>query len=112
MRLEIDKVLKRYNIRGMTPTAPFIDETSLPLSEMPPKMFITGAGSLMNVHFSGAEKSFLEELFWNHMLQNGIYLAQRGFVALNIEISASNVEEFVEAINSFCERWQQFLAST
>lgn len=112
MGIGINRVLEQHNVKGSIPIAPVLDEASLLPSESPPKMFITGAGSLMNVHFSGPGKGLLEELFWHHMLQNGIYLAQRGFIALSIEITFSNIEEFDSAVDSFCQKWQHILTST
>jgi glutamate-1-semialdehyde 2,1-aminomutase len=112
MTLEVDKVIRKYNIKGVTPIAPIMDEASIPASEAPPRMFITGAGSLMNIHFTGPEKELLHSLFWHHMLQHNIYLAQRGFIALNIEITLDDVQEFVKVVEAFCQKWQQCLATT
>jgi glutamate-1-semialdehyde 2,1-aminomutase len=112
MTLEIDKVLRRLNVRGVTPITPILDEAILPLAERPPRMFITGAGSLMTIHFSGPEKEMLQGLFWHHMLQSGIYLAQRGFIALSIEITPPDVQKFVDAVEAFCQKWQQQLISS
>ncbi len=112
MTLEVDKVIRKYNIRGVIPIAPIIDESSIPPLEAPPKMFVTGAGSLMNIHFTGPEKDLLQALFWHHMLQNGIYLAQRGFIALNLEITPQDVNQFVKAVDNFCQTWQDWLTST
>jgi glutamate-1-semialdehyde 2,1-aminomutase len=40
------------------------------------------------------------------MLERGIYLAQRGFVALNIEINESHVEKFLKAAEGFVGMYQ------
>jgi glutamate-1-semialdehyde 2,1-aminomutase len=112
MILGIDKVLERHDVKGVKPATPIVDEDSLLPSAAPPKMFITGAGSLMNIHFSGPEKEVLQGLFWHHMLHHGIYLAQRGFIALSIEIRRADVETFVNAIETFCQTWHQYLANS
>ena len=55
----------------------------------------------MNIHFSGESEKSLQALFWHHMLEDGIYLAQRGFVALNIAMDGSHVEKFLKATEGF-----------
>jgi glutamate-1-semialdehyde 2,1-aminomutase len=35
------------------------------------------------------------------MLEEGIYLAQRGFIALNIEMEESHLEKFLKATEGF-----------
>jgi len=77
--------------------------------EKPPNMFITGVGSMMAIHFAGPDKAMLQGLFYHHMLSRGIYMAQRGFIALSIEIADGHVELFVNALKDFCKTWQQYL---
>ncbi len=110
MKHKIDKIFTINDISGTTPSGPIIDEASIPSSMAPPKMFITGAGSLMSIHFTGPEKQLLQGLFWQHMLQHGIYLAQRGFIALSIGINSHDVDQFVKAVEDFCQKWTRFLA--
>jgi len=74
-----------------------------------PNMFILGHGSLMTVHFVGPEKTLLQSLFFHHMIERGIYMAQRGFIALNIELTESHVDKFVGAIDEFCGSYKEFL---
>ena len=52
MILEIDNVLLRHHIKGSKPVAP-VEGVNMAAPEAPPKLFITGPGSLMNIHFSG-----------------------------------------------------------
>jgi glutamate-1-semialdehyde 2,1-aminomutase len=72
-------------------------------------MFITGVGSLMTIHFAGPNKAMLQGLFYHHLLQKGIYIAQRGFIALSIEIHDHHVDQFVQALKEFCEIWVEIL---
>ena len=72
-------------------------------------MYVTGVGSLLSVHFSGTDKEALQALFWHHMLENEVYLAPRGFIALSIEIRREDAMHFVDAVRRFCERWINFL---
>ena len=74
-----------------------------------PKIFITGVGSLMMIHFTGSYKAMLQGLFYHHMLKKGIHIAQRGFIALNIEINDGHIHHFVGSLNEFCEAWAELL---
>jgi glutamate-1-semialdehyde 2,1-aminomutase len=69
-------------------------------------MWVSGRGSIMNVHFSGESEKSLQSIFWHYMLERGIYLAQRGFVALNIETNENHVEKFLKAAEGFVGMYQ------
>lgn len=70
-----------------------------------PRMSITGLGSILTIHFAGPSASTLQALFHLHMLEENIYLARRGFIALSVEIKPSHVESFVAAFERFVERY-------
>ncbi|KAI9717020.1 MAG: hypothetical protein M1812_004955 [Candelaria pacifica] len=74
-----------------------------------PTMYVTGIGSLLNVHFFGDDREALQGLFFHHMLEENIYLAPRGFMALSIEIKDEHVEAFVVALERFVVRYKQTL---
>jgi len=76
-----------------------------------PKMYITGLGSLMHIHFAGSDKDILQALFFHHMLEEDIYMPQRGFIALSIEIRLRHVEAFVGAVEKFVVRFGRALVS-
>ena len=40
------------------------------------------------------------------MLTEGIYLAERGFISLNIELTMEDVETFVAATGRFVEKYR------
>ncbi|CAG8956913.1 hypothetical protein HYFRA_00012368 [Hymenoscyphus fraxineus] len=65
------------------------------------RMYVTGLGSILGIHFSGPQEKMLGSLFWHHMLECGVYLAARGFIALNMELEMRHVEMFVEGVESF-----------
>jgi len=75
-------------------------------------MCVTGVGSLMNVHGTpGPIKSAadlvdaddrLKELLFFHLLDAGVYIARRGFIALSIEITSADVDDLVAAVEHFC----------
>ncbi|MCJ1379670.1 hypothetical protein MMC17_002772 [Xylographa soralifera] len=76
----------------------------------PPKMWVSGIGSILVIHFDGPGKDLWSELFYHHMLQERIYLAQRGFMALSIEITKKDTERFVIATDGFILRYQKLIA--
>ena len=57
---------------------------------------VTGVGSLMAIHGSDTEL----ELFFHDMLDQGWYLARRGFIALSIEITDQLIDEFLAAVQA------------
>lgn len=75
-----------------------------------PKAFVSGEGSMMCFHFIGPEKAMLQTLFFHWMLSKGIYLAQRGFVALNIMITDDHVFAFADATRDFCKEHGDLLS--
>ncbi|KAK5955703.1 hypothetical protein OHC33_003344 [Knufia fluminis] len=113
MRSAIEDVLRAHKLyEGCTvPDAPLTDDSvhRIDNPNHPPKMFVKGVGSLMCVHFAGPEREMLGGLFWHHMLDSGIYLAQRGFVALSIEIGEEEVRRFVGAVEGFVGVWEGVL---
>ena len=72
-------------------------------------MWISGKGSMLNIHFMGESEKSLRAIFWHHMLDNGIYLAQRGFITLNLELTESHINKFIDAMESFLGRYAQAL---
>lgn len=69
----------------------------------------TGVGSVLSVTFHGREKDILQGLFYHHMLENGIYLATRGYVALNIEIKEEHIAKFLDALKGFLVKYKDAL---
>ncbi|KAF3152165.1 hypothetical protein TWF569_003204 [Orbilia oligospora] len=77
------------------------------------RMWVTGVGSLMALHFGERKEGDdfreyvkvknkdAEDLFWFWMVENGVYLARRGFVALTIEHRKEHVERFLEVAEGF-----------
>ena len=69
-------------------------------------MYISGIGSILAIHLPKAE---LQSLFYHHMLSEGIYLAERGFISLNIELSMAEVDRFVEATGRFVKKFKELI---
>lgn len=87
------------------------DLQALSLSEEEPGMWISGQGSMMCVHFSGPSKKTLQPLFWHHMLEQGFYIAQRGFIALNLAMKDEHIKSFLSPIDSFVAKFKQALGA-
>jgi len=77
-------------------------------------MCVTGTASLMNLHgttgpvdsatdLAGSDDRWKELLFF-HLLDDGIYIARRGFIALSIEVTDDDVDDLVAAVERFCSR--------
>ncbi|KAF2435225.1 putative glutamate-1-semialdehyde 2,1-aminomutase [Tothia fuscella] len=69
-----------------------------------PKMTTRGLGSLFGIYFNGSEKDELHALFFHHLLDQGIYIASRGFIALNIEIKEEHFSPLLKAIDGFIKK--------
>ncbi len=59
---------------------------------------VLGVGSMLNVH---ADDDRWVELFFHAMLEAGFYLARRGMIALALDVTAEQMEDFMGAV----ERW-------
>ncbi|KIW40445.1 uncharacterized protein PV06_07646 [Exophiala oligosperma] len=81
------------------------------------RMYVTGTGSLMAVHFREIEIAIddgsklqaraedLKELFFFDMLKRGVFLARRLMISLMIITSREELQTFLNAVDEFlCER--------
>ena len=75
-------------------------------------MIATGTQSLMAVHgtvgpvqsaddLADADDRWKELLFF-HLLDAGIYIARRGFIALSIEVTDADIDHVLSAVDDFC----------
>ena len=77
-----------------------------------PSMWISGLGSILVIHFAPSPaQSALQSLFYHHMLTQNIYLAEKGFISLSIEITVEHVDAFVDALKSFIARHKEVILS-
>lgn len=84
-------------------------------------MQFTGIGSLMNAHFSSEPlrkyadiyrgDARLRDLYFHHLLSDGIYTARRNFVALSLAVTDAQLDRFVESTECFCSRYGDLLRS-
>ena len=68
-------------------------------------IWMSGRGSILAMRLAGKHAETVKALFWHHMLEHGVYLATRGFVALNIELDESHVDKFVNAVEVFVKKY-------
>jgi glutamate-1-semialdehyde 2,1-aminomutase len=71
----------------------------------------TGLGSMASVQFrpgpiprpapDDARAAGLRELFFLDMLAAGFYVARRGMIALSLEVTAADIDAFVDAVGEF-----------
>ncbi len=76
-------------------------------------MRATGMGSMMTLHLVAGEISTpsdianadtrLKQLFFLDLLDEGIYLAERGFVSLSLTVTEENCARFVAAVERFIQ---------
>ena len=115
MRERLNSVLTSKGILSSShklPKSPIPDSVNdEPGTNVYPKMFLTGVGSLMCIHFTGPERGLLQSLLFHYLLEQGIYIAQRGFIALNVELELAHVEKFEEALRMFCDRYMGYFKS-
>lgn len=72
-------------------------------------MATRGLGSLFVVGFVGPESNSLQALLYHHLLEQGIYIAARGFLALTIEITEQHFQPLLSALDSFIDRYEAIL---
>ena len=61
-------------------------------------LWVTGVGSMLCVH---ADDDRLVELLFHHALDQGLYIARRGFMALSMAISDDDCDALVAAATTF-----------
>jgi len=111
LRDKVDLLLARHGI-GDGGAGEGTEEGGEGRAEKGYRIWMSGLGSILNVHFAGPEKEELQELFFHHMLQENIYLAQRGFIALSIEITSAHILQFVNALEKFVVKYAGLFGGT
>lgn len=74
-----------------------------------PKIFVIGAGSLFAIRFRGSDHKILSKLLYHHLLENGVYIAARVFLALTIEITEDHFRPLLVALESFIDKYHAWL---
>ena len=82
-------------------------------------MQVTGVGSLLTLHpLGGAIRSAedaakadvrLKRLIYFHLLDNGLYVAERGFMALALTLSDADFDALEEALQGFIAKYRSLL---
>jgi glutamate-1-semialdehyde 2,1-aminomutase len=81
----------------------------------------TGLGSLMNLHATDApihrtadlrqSDQRIKDLFFFFMLEQGFYLARRGFIVLSLPIEDVDVERFINSFDAFVDAHARLLTT-
>jgi glutamate-1-semialdehyde 2,1-aminomutase len=86
-------------------------------------MKVLGVGSIMTVHFTSTplqqiksakdwragDSPVLGDLFHLYLLNNGFYIARRGFIALSLVISDEDLEKFIAVVKDFVQEYDGIL---
>jgi glutamate-1-semialdehyde 2,1-aminomutase len=77
---------------------------------------VTGIGSLLNFHpisgevtrIADLEKADqrLRRLFYFHLLEQGMYMAERGFMALSLVVTDADCVKLLKAVEGFLEKYR------
>lgn len=128
LKTGIESILKKHNVRGEPPQISEASEasiegpsppiivpdgfnfTSLSLNEEA-RMWVSGQGSMLCFHFSGDSEKSLKMLLWHHLMDSHCYIAQRGFMALNLELDGVHIQALLTAVEAFVVKYSQALAS-
>ncbi|OQE41361.1 hypothetical protein PENCOP_c005G01250 [Penicillium coprophilum] len=89
------------------------------------KLCVTGQGSLMCVHITktrlraeqitcqddvtAIEAVDLKQLFWLELVNAGFWVQKRGTITLNIAMSTTALDAFVEAVEEFCKKHRSLI---
>jgi glutamate-1-semialdehyde 2,1-aminomutase len=83
------------------------------------RMQVTGVGSLLTLHPLGGEIADaeaaakadmrLKRLIYFHLLEDGIYLAERGFMALSLALDDREFEALESSLDRFVTRYREFI---
>ncbi|KAK7924245.1 hypothetical protein PG985_006299 [Apiospora marii] len=84
---------------------------------------VTGCGSIMTIHFIAKpvdqinnvrdledRNTLLLDVFHLYMLSQGFYIARRGFIALSLELSTTELNGFVEALQMFLRKYSSLVS--
>jgi glutamate-1-semialdehyde 2,1-aminomutase len=74
-----------------------------------PKIFVIGYGSLFAIRFRGPEQAVLSKLMYHYLLEKGIYIATRGFLALTVEVTDEHFEPLLRALEGFIDQYREHL---
>ncbi|CAG7562631.1 unnamed protein product [Fusarium equiseti] len=67
------------------------------------KVISRGVGSCVGIHFTGQDGDTLRELLFFHLLSKGLWIARRGFLALNFTHEDSHISQFLDGFREFLE---------
>lgn len=79
------------------------------VSKFDPMLF-SGHGSMIGIHFNGEHANELREIFYFSLLNRGLSIGRRGFVALNLCHTHASIDRLLDSIAAFVVEfspWEQ-----
>jgi glutamate-1-semialdehyde 2,1-aminomutase len=86
------------------------------------QMRVTGRGSMLTLHPVGGEPSKpddiansdlrIRQLLYLDLLEEGLYIAGRGFMALSLALDQSHCDRLAEAIGRFLDKHRELVCAT
>lgn len=70
-----------------------------------PKIFMISAGSLFAIRFLGPDHKILSKLLYYLLLENGVYIAVRGFLVLTIEVLEEHFRPLPVGLEGFMDKY-------
>lgn len=100
MRRSISKVLVGKGVIKEATEEAMQNNATIPRG----KVWISGMGSMNAVHFGEKDElAELRDLFYFHLVENGIYPTRRGFSVLTIQHTKEDTDKYVDAVKTFIE---------
>ncbi|KAF9882274.1 glutamate-1-semialdehyde 2, 1-aminomutase [Colletotrichum karsti] len=69
------------------------------------KIIGLGVGSCVGLYFPGPEGDSLREVLFFHLLEDGVWIGRRGFLALNFAHTDEDVDQFLDGFKTFLESY-------
>ena len=70
------------------------------------------AGSIVKPEDADRADKRLKRLLYLYLLDQGIYIAERGFMALSLVVSAVDRQRLLDALESFIKRYRHLLVAS
>lgn len=104
LKQQVNQIFRKHGF-GVAPDGASTDHTRLHL-------WISGRGSILAIRAAGEQGDHVKDLLFHFLLRHGIYIAPRGFMALNLRIKNAHVQQFAETLDTFFETYGSCIKSS